>query len=271
MTCKDTMETIHRGVLTTCCTLSKSFSSLLCHLSPGEVAQKQRPPKQISPQSRSKLQRWPHQVDCVKRCRNFLQNSSQRDFYVQMATGAGKSLVMVDLLAHLEHGRRACIMVPKLDLMEQLAQLLEKTLPLHISRVGTNSPADLNADVFVCVRNSACQLENITLDLLLLDEAHHYEPPPPGDMEDTNVSASTGGIHARRVLSLHAAKRIFFTATLVRNVPDFDFGLRPAIEAGVIKDYTVMVPVVTEGDPRPCLVKLIQTMLLFFASVLFRF
>ena len=187
-----------------------------------------------------------------------------------MATGAGKSLVMLDLLAHLEHGRRACIMVPKLDLMEQLAQLLEKTLPLHISRVGTNSPADLNADVFVCVRNSAWQLENITMDLLLLDEAHHYEPPPPGDMEDT-ISASTGGIHARRVLSLHAAKRIFFTATPVRNAPDFDFGLRPAIEAGVIKDYTVMVPVVTEGDPRPSLVKLIQTMLLFFASVLFRF
>lgn len=261
------METIHRGVLTTCCTLSQSFSSLLCHLSPGEVAQKQHPPKQISPQSRSKLQRWPHQVDCVKRCHDFLQNSSERDFFVQMATGAGKSLVMLDLLAHLEHGRRACIIVPKLDLMEQLAQLLEKTLPSRISRVGTNHPANLDADVFVCVRNSARQLENITLDLLLLDEAHHYEPLPSADtMEDANISASISGIHARRVLSLRAAKRIFFSATLVRNVPDFDFGLRAAIEAGVIKDYTVMVPVVTEGDPRPSLVKLIQTMLLFFAA-----
>ena len=230
------------------------------------MAQKQRPPEQISPQSRSKLQRWPHQVNCVKHCRDFLRNSSERDFFVQMATGAGKSLVMLDLLAHLEHGRRACVMVPKLDLMEQLAQLLEKTLPLHISRVGTNCPADLHADVFVCVRNSAWQLENITLDLLLLDEAHHYEPLPPGHMEDANLSASIGGILARRVLSLHATKRIFFTATLVRNLPNFDFGLRPAIEAGVIKDYTVMVPVVTEGDPRPSLVKLIQTMLLFFAS-----
>lgn len=68
-----------------------------------------------------------------------------------------------------------------------------------------------------------------------------------------------GGIHAERVLSLHAAKRIFFSATL-RNAPDFDFGLRPAIRAGVIKDYTVMVPVLTEGDPRPSLVELIKDM-----------
>eukprot|EP00913_Durusdinium_trenchii_P017588 g16529.t1 len=64
-------------------------------------------------------------------------------------------------------------------------------------------------------------------------------------------------LHARRVLSLHAAKRIFFSATL-RTAPDFDFGLRPAIRAKVIKDYTVMVPVLTEGDPRPGLVELIQ-------------
>ena len=34
-----------------------------------------------------------------------------------MATGAGKSLVMLDLLAELGPGKRACVMVPKLDLM----------------------------------------------------------------------------------------------------------------------------------------------------------
>ena len=68
-----------------------------------------------------------------------------------------------------------------------------------------------------------------------------------------------GGIHAKRILALQAAKRIFFSATL-RNPPDFDFGLRPAIRAGVIKDYTVMVPVLTEGDPRPSLVELIKDM-----------
>ena len=163
---------------------------------------------------------------------------------------------MLDLLADLGDGQRACVIVPKLDLMEQIAQLLEKALlKSKISRVGTNSPADFKADIFVCVRNSAWQLQNVTLDLLLLDEAHHYEP-------SSDQTESGGGIHARRVLSLKAAKRIFFSATLLRNAPDFDFGLRPAIEAGVIKDYTVMVPVVTEGDPRPSLVKLIQKMLL---------
>ena len=61
--------------------------------------------------------------------------------------------------------------------MEQIGQLLEQKFPhRHVSRVGTGSPANLSAEVFVCVRNLAWQLENLTLDLLLLDEAHHYEP-----------------------------------------------------------------------------------------------
>eukprot|EP00435_Cladocopium_sp_Y103_P015327 s274_g3.t1 len=238
---------------------AEEIAAWRCSVVFGEVAQKQRPAKQISQHSKSKLKRWPHQVECLKRCRDFLR-TSKRDFFVQMATGAGKSLVMLDLLAELGPGKRTCVMVPKLDLMEQMAQLLEKTLQSKISRVGTNCPADLEADIFVCVRNSAWQLQNVTLDLLLLDEAHHYEPSPDG------LSDSSGGIHAGRVLKLKAAKRIFFTATLLTNEPDYDFGLRPAIEAGVIKDYTVMVPVVTEGDPRPSLVKLIQNLPLAFAS-----
>ncbi|CAK9078838.1 unnamed protein product [Durusdinium trenchii] len=165
---------------------------------------------------------------------------------------------MTDLLADLGDGKRACVIVPKLDLMEQFAQILEKRLPdRQVSRVGTGFPANLSAEVFLCVRNSAWQLENLTLDLLLLDEAHHYEPlsgNPDSPAEDANL---TGGIHARRVLSLHTPKRIYFSATL-RNEPDFDFGLRATIEAGVIEDYTVMVPVLTEGafgEEDPCLLQ----------------
>ncbi|CAK9051805.1 unnamed protein product [Durusdinium trenchii] len=224
-------------------------------------ARKEKPPKQLR-SSKVDLERWPHQIECLKHCRAFLHNETQRDFFVQIATGGGKSLVMADLLADLGAGQRACVIVPKLDLMEQLAQLLETRLPdRQVSRVGTGSQANLSAQVFVCVRNSAWQLENLTLDLLLLDEAHHYEPVPgnPDPLSDADANL-TSGIHARRVLSLKAPKRIFFSATL-RNEPDFDFGLRPAITAGVIKDYTVMVPVLTEGDPRPRLVELIKDMI----------
>ena len=200
--------------------------------------------------------RWPHQVECLKRCRRFLKHKSKRNFYVQMATGTGKSMVMADLLAGLCPGRRACIIVPKLDLMEQLAQLLEETLPARIARVGTGWLADLSAEIFVCVCNSAWQLSNVTFDLLILDEAHHYEPLPQSDEFD-NI---TLGIHAQQVLSLNAPKRIFFTATLLKNKADFNFGLRSAITAGVIKDYAVMVPVLSEGDPRPGLIEIIQNL-----------
>ena len=210
-----------------------------------EKAQLERPQEELPQKMKNDLERWPHQLECLKSCRTFLRKKSQRDYFVQMATGSGKSLVMADLLAALGL-KRACIIVPKLDLMEQLAQLLETTLTAQIARVGTGHPADLSANIFVCVRNSAWQLSNLTFDVLMLDEAHHYEPQ------------DVSGIHAMQVLALKAAKRIFFSATLCSSKPDFDFGLRPAIQAGVIKDYSVMVPVLTAGDPRPSLVQLIQ-------------
>ena len=182
-----------------------------------------------------------------------VEATTQQDFFVEMATGTGKSLVMTDLLAGLGTGK-ACIIVPKLDLMEQLADLLEETLPFRISRVGTGYPADLSAQLFVCVRNSAWQLQNLTFELQILDEAHHYEP----SSEDASGNETVDGVHAMQVLGLDAKKRIFFSATLLRNKPDFEFGLRPAIEAGIISDYSVMVPILTAGDPRPGLVELIQ-------------
>eukprot|EP00438_Fugacium_kawagutii_P017900 Skav201917 [mRNA] locus=scaffold3992:189213:192371:+ [translate_table: standard] len=211
--------------------------------------------------SKKTLKRWPHQVECLKKCRKFLQSRKKRNFFVQMATGTGKSLVMADLLAGLRACKRSCVIVPKLDLMEQLAQLLEETLAAPVARVGTGHPADFSAEVFVCVRNSAWQLANLTLDLLILDEAHHYEPEPNANVTpDVGVDNPTAGVHAWQVLSLNASKRIFFSATLLKNKPDFDFGLRPAIEAGIIKDYALGVPVLSEGDPRPGLIEVIQNL-----------
>ena len=178
-----------------------------------------------------------------------------------MATGTGKSMVMADLLADFKKGAgKACVIVPKLDLMDQLADLLEEMLSLQISRVGTGWPADLSADVFVCVRNSAWQLQDVTFDLQILDEAHHYEPLPPGTIMGNEISPHPDGVHATQVLGLNAKKRIFCSATLRRNKADYEFGLRPAIDAGVITDYTIMVPVLSEGDPRPGLVDIIHSL-----------
>ena len=230
--------------------------------------------KQSTTLKRDALKRWPHQKECLKQCRRFLQSRSalaKRDFFVQMATGTGKSLVMADLMASISSPKRACVIVPKLDLMEQMAQLLEEMCPSsQICRVGTGWPANLTADIFVCVRNSAWQLANLAFDLVLSDEAHHYEPIPQMLETSRNATATKGQAneaeamhprtHTQQVLALNAGRRIFFSATLRHNLPDFDFGLRPAIEAGVIQDYSVLVPVLSEGDPRPGLVKLIQNL-----------
>ncbi|CAE8667953.1 unnamed protein product, partial [Polarella glacialis] len=205
-------------------------------------------------------------------CRAALKNESQRDFFVQIATGGGKSLIMADLLSELDEGQRACIIVPKLDLMEQIAQLLESLgLPGGVSRVGTGHVPDLEARVFVCVRNSAWRLADLNFDMLILDEAHHYEPglatatsdkelsddgPDPG----SDATDATLGPHASTVLGLHAKKRIFFSATLRGHQPDFDFGLREAVRAAVITDYTILVPFITVGDPKPSLVELVRNL-----------
>ena len=211
--------------------------------------------------NRKALKLWPHQKDCLKQCRSFLQNKStlaKRDFFVQIATGAGKSLVMAYLLAS---PKRACVIVPKLDLMEQMAQLLEEIYPSkRISRVGTGCSADLTADIFVCVDRSAFKLADLAFDLILLDEAHHYEQLPDISNVETVEHPGDEMTPTQQVLALKTQKRIFFTATLTKNSSDFDFGLRPAIEAGVIQDYSVMVPVLSEGDLRPGLVKLIQNL-----------
>ena len=216
---------------------------------------------EVATSNRKALPRWPHQKDCLKQCRKFLQNKStlaKRDFFVQIATGAGKSLIMSDLL---DSPKRACVIVPKLDLMEQMAQLLEEIYPSkRISRVGTGCSADLTADIFVCVDRSAFRLADLAFDLILLDEAHHYEQLPGISNVETVEHPGDEMTPTQQVLALKAQKRIFFSATLTKNSPDFDFGLRPAIEAGVIQDYSVMVPVLSEGDPRPGLVKLIQNL-----------
>ena len=214
-----------------------------------ETAKLEEPDEEHPKVRRKDLERWDHQVKCFKSCQDFLKQQSHRDFFVQMATGSGKSLVMADLLLNmlnLGEGQRACIIVPTLDLMEQVATLLEET-GLAPSRVGTGKHPDWEAKIFVCVQNSARKLSKLNFDLIILDEAHHYEP-----------NIRNPGSLARTVLSLHSPKRIFFSATLRRNQPDVEFGLRTAIQAGVIKDYTVMVPVVTAGDPKPSLVQLIE-------------
>ncbi|CAE8585900.1 unnamed protein product, partial [Polarella glacialis] len=136
--------------------------------------------------------------------------------------------------------------------------------------VGTSHTTNMDARIFVCVRNSAWRLAHIDFDLLLLDEAHHYEPiclemednqnvlDESEDEDDRTASAPGPRPQASTALNLRARKRLFFSATLRWSRPDFDFGLRTAVRAGVISDYTILVPFMTAGDPKPSLVQLIQ-------------
>jgi len=132
--------------------------------------------------------------------------------------------------------------------MQQFAGLLE-TFGLNVSRVGTGYEADLSSRFFVCVQNSAWKLSNLSFDVLILDEAHHWEPVAERERPV--------GKFAVAVLAMSAQKRFFFSASL-RNQPNFSFGTRRAIEAKVITDYQLLAPIVSEGDVHLCLVRLLQ-------------
>ena len=111
------------------------------------VAAQQRKP---SVRTSTSMPRWAHQEACFSACCAFLtEPSTPRDFFVQIATGGGKSLIMADLLCGLNPEERACVIVPKLDLMHQMARLLSSILSEGVCCVGTGHKVDPVARVFI--------------------------------------------------------------------------------------------------------------------------
>ena len=127
-------------------------------------------------------------------------------------------------------------------LLEQFAEEMP-----NFCKVGTghNDKIDFASKGFISVTDSVRLLKKLTFEACLVDEGHH---PLPREMP--------------------CCKEVFkFSATHKEEV-DFRYSLGEAIEQGVLCDYDLTVPVVTDGHPYVCLANLLLSQAGRFRRVL---
>ena len=123
------------------------------------------------------------------------------------------------------------ITVPLLALLDQFAS----DFP-GFCNVGTrhNQKIDLDAKGFIAVTKSVHLLGNLTFQAILVDEAHH--PLPPGMPKYDELYR--------------------FSATQA-DEPDFRYTMGQAIDDGVLCDYDITVPALTQQHAYVCLADLL--------------
>ncbi|CAE8620740.1 unnamed protein product [Polarella glacialis] len=155
---------------------------------------------------------WPCQVECLKACQKGTR-------IIEMACSSGKTRVMYEL--SLTASGKVLVLVPSHVLLGQFS----KVFP-HFCQVGMghNDDIDWGASGFIAVYNSVHLLANVSFSDIYVDEAHH--PLPQGCPQ---------------------ADRMYRFSATHHLQPDFAFTMSQAIEDGVVSDYDIVIPIVTEG------------------------
>ena len=119
-----------------------------------------------------------------------------------------------------------------------LRALLEQFAPDFpgFCKVGTgyNKHIDINAKGFIAVTNSVHLLENLEFDAIFVDEAHH--PLPTG---------------------MPKCKELYQLSATHKDEPDFRYSTGQAIEDGILSDYDITVPVISQHHAYVCLADLL--------------
>ena len=189
------------------------------------------------------------QTDCLKACAKGAR-------IIEMACGTGKTRVMKELAKGIS-GRVPCltccvqqfgwillgptkekcshakvlVIVPLLALLDQIAP----DFP-GFCKVGTghNQKIDFGAEGFVAVARSVHLLKSLKFAAIFVDEAHH--PLPPG---------------------MPKCKELYRFSATPTDDPDFRYKMGQGIEDGVLCDYDITVPAVTEHHAYVCLADLL--------------
>ena len=105
-----------------------------------------------------------------------------------------------------------------------------------LCKVGTghNQKIDLDAKGFIAVTKSVHLLPNVTFEAVFVDEAHH--PLPPG---------------------MPKYKHLYRFSATHTDEPHFRYTMEQAIDDGVLCDYDITVPAVTEHHAYVCLADLL--------------
>ena len=129
------------------------------------------------------------------------------------------------------HHDKVLIIVPSRLLLEQFAS----DFP-NFCEVGTGYNHQINkrAAGFIAVSNSVHLLKDLRFGAIFVDEAHH--PLPQG---------------------VPQGKDIYFFSATHRNATDFKYSMGQAIEDGILCDYDLTVPVITQSHAYACLASLL--------------
>lgn len=150
---------------------------------------------------------------------------------IQMACGTGKTRVIRELAQTIVG--KVLITVPSRLLLEQFAAEFPS-----FCKVGTGYNKHINgsASGFIAVTDSVSLLQDFRFKAVFMDEAHHPLPSGLPECEELFLFSATHYLEA-----------------------DFDYTMGEAIEEGVLCDYDLTVPIITEGHPYLSLARLLQS------------
>eukprot|EP00439_Symbiodinium_sp_Y106_P081998 s585_g21.t1 len=163
---------------------------------------------------------------CQKAC---LEACAKGARVIEMACGTGKTRVIRELAA--KQPGKVLVTVPSRVLLDQFSEELPGFCKVGMQH---NDKIDMESQGFVAVTKSVQLLQNVEFEAVFIDEAHHPLPK-----------------------RFPRCREVFkFSATHKEEV-DFRYSLGEAIEQGVLCDYDLTVPVVTDGHPYVCLANLL--------------
>ena len=145
------------------------------------------PPK-ILDEKQDKIVLRDYQKECISLIKN-----NKKNIVISLPTGTGKNIIIAN---SLEKGKKYLILVPRIILMDQLKELMEKMQDYKnkIQIIGDgNNKFNEKYDITICVFNSVSLIKKYDhFYKIFVDEAHHIQVPEIyKDDDDESVNSDS--------------------------------------------------------------------------------
>jgi superfamily II DNA or RNA helicase len=199
--------------------------------------------------------------DYQQECIDLIMNGT-RNIIISLPTGTGKNFIIIH---SLEPHKKYLILVPKIILMEQINDEINKynpTLGSTIQLIGDgNNNFDENKCITICVYNSVKIIHKYVhkFNKIFVDEAHHINTPEiyknyddcenNENTEDVDEIKSTS--HFDIIKSFSKFNNNIYLSATIDEQDGFEYyvkDIRDMIDKKYLCDYTINIPIF-EHDP----------------------
>ena len=198
---------------------------------------------------------------------NINEISDMSEVRIKIPCGCGKTALMYYFgMTNL----KILVMVPKINIAEQIQDYFENNLNKHCNCYWTDSTIEYDSNVTICVYNSVDHIIDKRFDIIFIDEAHHilgsklykyYESSEDSDensnydidedfsensYEDSEQTSITKIEHKSeyksfipKIQNLNSSIEVYLSATIdVKNIDNsYELPFDKAIEEGYLSDY----------------------------------